>query len=154
MIPQSPDEPTTSEGDHMTSHDPETVQPTLPLTEALRVSIAGEDMDEHISQLAREELSLREQEGDSLNLMVPDDMAVDLRVKLAVSMIHLGMTVPEVRDELSITCRNINNVPCSMVDVYFVDFRSFFTLSSSTLTTMETSSWTSLMLTWRTVHQH
>ena len=82
--------------DHVTSHDescdPSSTPPShLPLTMALRVSIAGE-------------MSLDHQEGTThagthpvQQLTIPEDVPVDLRAKLAVSLIHLGKDVPEVK---------------------------------------------------------
>ena len=82
--------------DHVTSHDEScdlsaTPPSHLPLTMALRVSIAGE-------------MGLDHQEGTShtgtqpvQQLTIPEDVPVDLRAKLAVSLIHLGKDMPEVR---------------------------------------------------------
>lgn len=82
--------------DHVTSHDEScdlsaTPPSHFPLTMALRVSIAGE-------------MSLDHQEGTDHAgtqpvqlLTIPEDVPVDLRAKLAISLIHLGKDVPEVR---------------------------------------------------------
>ena len=76
-----------SADDHVMSHDSDTF-PTLPT--ALRLSIAGETLDQHV------EVQLSSEMEESPTVEIPDDMPVDLRVKLAISMIQLGKAVPEV----------------------------------------------------------
>ena len=85
--------PQTTSGDsHVISHDSDSALTTL--STALRLSIAGETLDQDATEL-------QPSISDIVNhkepvLVVPDDVPVDLRVKLAVSMIQLGKTVPEV----------------------------------------------------------
>lgn len=88
MLPSTPDNaPAISADDHVMSHDSDTF-PTLPT--ALRLSIAGETLDQHV------EVQLSSEMEESPTVEIPDDMPVDLRVKLAISMIQLGKAVPEV----------------------------------------------------------
>lgn len=77
------------EGDHMTSHEP-----PVSLTTVLRMSIAGEGMPEDAMQLEMfdQDATISEAKAE---LVVPGDMPVDLRIKLAVSLIHIGQTLPE-----------------------------------------------------------
>ena len=93
MLPVTPQKPhPISTDDHVTSHDSDSSSAALPtLSTALRLSIAGETLDRAVE--------LQPSVGDveeTAVLQIPDDMPVDLRVKLAVSMIQLGKTVPEV----------------------------------------------------------
>ena len=83
---------TTSADNHVMSHDSDSTLPTL--STALRLSIAGETLDQDAIELQPSIGDLLLQQETALE--VPDDMPVDLRVKLAVSMIQLGKTVPEV----------------------------------------------------------
>ena len=90
MIP-----PPTSE--ELTSQEPSLS--SLPLTTALRISISGEGMELTPQVLNREGEGSAEQGVRQGRLTVPDDLPVDLRAKLAVAMINLGLTVPEVRTD-------------------------------------------------------
>ena len=90
MFPSTPQ--ATSRDNHMTSHDPDSALSTL--STALRLSIAGETLDQDATELQPSISDVDIQRETTL--MVPDDMPVDLRVKLAVSMIQLGKIVPEV----------------------------------------------------------
>ena len=92
MLPPTP-KATTGDDNEM-SHDSDSTLPTL--SRALRLSIAGETLDQDTAEL---QPSLNVGDGGIHNtvLEIPDDMPVDLRVKLAVSMVHLAKTVPEVR---------------------------------------------------------
>ena len=92
MLPVVPQKPhPSSTDDHMTSHDSDSSNTLPTLSTALRLSIAGETLDKATEmQLGTGDV----EEADIFQ--IPDDMPVDLRVKLAVSMIQLGRTVPEV----------------------------------------------------------
>jgi hypothetical protein len=88
MLPSTPQ--TTSGDSHVMSHDPDSALSTL--STALRLSIAGETLDQDTAELQPSISDIHKETP----LVVPDDVPVDLRVKLAVSMIQLGKTVPEV----------------------------------------------------------
>ena len=75
----------------MISHDSDSSSTLPTLSTALRLSIAGETLDRAVEL----EPSVGAIEETAV-LQIPDDMPVDLRVKLAVSMIQLGKTVMEV----------------------------------------------------------
>lgn len=69
----------------------------LPLTTALRISISGEGLE--LDSLAdRGQCGQEEEQGarGGRSLCIPGDMPVDLRAKLAVAMINLEESVPEV----------------------------------------------------------
>ena len=92
MLPVTPQKPhPISTDDNMTSHDSDCSSALPTLSTALRLSIAGETLDRAVELQS----SVGEVEETAV-LQIPDDMPVDLRVKLAVSMIQLGKTVPEV----------------------------------------------------------
>lgn len=91
MLPSAPQ--TTSGDSHVTSHDSDSALSTL--STALRLSIAGETLDQDTTELQSSISDMVNHKEPAL--VVPDDVPVDLRVKLAVSMIQLGKTVPEVR---------------------------------------------------------
>lgn len=84
------------------SHDPSFS--SLPLTTALRISISGEGMELGPEPLASDPITGKGESGEDggvvsgegERLSIAEDMPVDLRAKLAVAMIHLGETVPEV----------------------------------------------------------
>lgn len=83
------------------SKDSETTSSTtsacLSLTDALRMSIAGESMEFEAAVSDGDLLaSSKDQHSSGSDLFVPDDMPVDLRVKLALAMIFLGQQIPEV----------------------------------------------------------
>ena len=91
--------------DHVMAHDSHVLHPqvnldseSFPLTAALRMSISGEGLGEQgdrnlrVSQLTGDGHS----DSHAVELSIPEDLAVDLRVKLAVCLIYLGMAVPEV----------------------------------------------------------
>ena len=100
--------------DHVTSHDSGATPPherldseSFPLTAALRMSIAGEGLAEKVGLEDPGSEDLRESQSQPataghfsspqpVELIVPEDLAIDLRVKLAVCLIYLGMDVPEV----------------------------------------------------------
>lgn len=82
----------TSTDNHVMSCNSDSTLPTL--STALRLSIAGETLDQDTTELQPSISDVVIQQETAL--LVPDDMPVDLRVKLAVSMIQLGKTVPEV----------------------------------------------------------
>ena len=65
------------------------------LTTALRISISGDDMELGSDTMPCGEVAA-EQEKSEDTLILPDEMPVDLRVKLALAMIHLGKKFPEV----------------------------------------------------------
>lgn len=90
MLPSTPQ--ATSSDNHVTSHDSDSALSTL--STALRLSIAGVTLDQDTAELQPSISDIVCQQ--EIALVVPDDMPVDLRVKLAVSMIQLGKTVPEV----------------------------------------------------------
>ena len=79
--------------DHVTSHDT-SATPTYSLMTTLRMSIAGEDIEGPVPGLLGEEPP--PQPLTQGRLHVSEEVPVDLRVKLAVSMIHLGFKLPEV----------------------------------------------------------
>ena len=89
MLPSLPQ--ATSADDHVMSHDSDSALPTL--STALRLSIAGETLDQDPIEL---QPIIGDDKIQDVALEIPDDMPVDLRVKLAVSMIQLAKTVPEV----------------------------------------------------------
>ena len=98
MVPMVPEDTEMPPG-HVTpyneSHDLVATPPTpFPLTMALRMSIAGEDDLEHEEEAASTGAS--SPVTQQLHLTIPDDIPVDLRTKLAVSLIHLGKQLPEV----------------------------------------------------------
>ena len=77
--------------DEQVSHDSDSAGELPTLSTALRLSIAGETLDQH----TRMQPATSSQE-EMVTFHIPDDMPVDLRIKLAVTMIHLGKDVPEV----------------------------------------------------------
>ena len=89
VVPRAPNRPPAY--DHEMSHDSDSSGTFPTLSTALRLSIAGETLDQHVET----QPSFSNME-DVLVFQIPDDMPVDLRVKLAVSMIHLAKSLPEV----------------------------------------------------------
>ncbi len=70
----------------------------LSLTAALRISISGETMELGSDLTSAGDPFDPPSKEESLSL--PDDIPVDLRVKLAIAMIYLGKELPEVRVRL------------------------------------------------------
>lgn len=98
MVPMVPEDTELPPG-HVTppneSHDLSATPPTpFPLTTALRMSIAGEEALEHEEEAASAITSTPVTQQP--HLTIPEDIPVDLRTKLAVSLIHLGKPIPEV----------------------------------------------------------
>lgn len=93
MLPQTPGE-ADKESSRLESFSTDTssVHIMADLTTALRISISGENLELNtdMSMTVVDEVLER-------TLFLPDDMPVDLRVKLAVAMIHIGKEVPEVK---------------------------------------------------------
>ena len=92
MLPQ-----TTGEADKGNSHlasfsTDSSAAHMADLTTALRISISGENMELNPDLPMTRVDTVLEQ-----TLFFPNDMPVDLRVKLAVAMIHTGKEVPEVK---------------------------------------------------------
>ena len=79
--------------DHVTSPDTSTT-PAYSLMTTLRMSIAGEDVEGPVQGLLGEEPPPQPLAQGRLH--IPEEVPVDLRVKLAVSMIHLGFNLPDV----------------------------------------------------------
>jgi hypothetical protein len=92
MLPPLPN--TEDPGVGVSSSPPSSSSSYLSLTDALRISISGESMDYESAGV--EGASSGEQWSKSRDLIVPTGMLVDLRVKLALAMIHLGQILPEV----------------------------------------------------------
>ena len=105
MLPSAPQ--TTSGDSHVMSHDSDSALSTL--STALRLSIAGETLDQDTTELQPSISDMVNHKEPAL--VVPDDVPVDLRVKLAVSMIQLGKTIPEVR-------LNYNSIAVPSLHVY------------------------------------
>ena len=63
------------------------------LSSAIRVSLSGpteeEEEEEYLGERREEE-----EGGRSLELAIPDNLPVDMRVKLAVAMVHLSLPLP------------------------------------------------------------
>ena len=96
MIPQPPPPPLPSTS--ATNSNPHDRPPSgssstsyLSLTDALRISISGESIE-----LEESGEEAEDQHEDLGELLLPDGMPVDLRVKLALAMINLGKRFPEV----------------------------------------------------------
>lgn len=100
MLSQAASSSSTGDGE---SKEPEASSSSdyLSLTDALRISISGEDMDlpseeELMSAASSSEPAAGSGRRSGRTLLVPDSMPVDLRVKLALAMINLGQEIPEV----------------------------------------------------------
>ena len=63
------------------------------LSSAIRISLSGEAEEEYLGERVREREE-EEERGRSSELAIPDDLPVDMRVKLAVSMVHLSLPLP------------------------------------------------------------
>ena len=61
------------------------------LSSAIRVSLSG-DPEEMVGE--REGVREREEGEGVLELVIPDDLPVDMRVKLAICLIHLSLPLP------------------------------------------------------------
>lgn len=74
---------------------------SLPLTTALRISISGEGLELGSDTLADGGQCEQSEEGirGEGRLSIPEDMPVDLRAKLAVAMINIDKSVPEVHTQ-------------------------------------------------------
>lgn len=64
------------------------------LSSAIRISLSGEAEEEEYLRERVREREEEEERGRSLELAIPDDLPVDMRVKLAVSMVHLSLPLP------------------------------------------------------------
>ena len=93
-----PEQPNMSESSHdhetpPTNNDGHSFQQML--SSAIRVSLSGdteeEDEEEYLGGRFRER---EEERGRSSELAIPDDLPVDMRVKLAVAMVHLSLPLP------------------------------------------------------------
>lgn len=69
----------------------------------------------------RDPLLLPEEQKGSSDLVVPDDMPVDLRVKLALSLINLGERIPEVH----ILCCSVNSISTICYHFFFDILETF-----------------------------
>ena len=65
------------------------------LSSAIRISLSGEaEEEEYLGERVRQREEEEVEMGRSLELAIPDDLPVDMRVKLAVSMVHLSLPLP------------------------------------------------------------
>lgn len=108
MLPAVPQmsHPTLADDDHVMSHDLDSHSSLPTLSTTLRLSIAGETLDQDVDT----EPSIIKMDEDVEHFQTPGDMPVDLRVKLAVSMIQLGKNLPEVGQCRSICVYTLDDV--------------------------------------------
>ena len=64
------------------------------LSSAIRVSLSGDTGEEEEEYLGGRFREREEERGRNSELAIPDDLPVDMRVKLAVAMVHLSLPLP------------------------------------------------------------
>ena len=101
MLPQTTGE-AEAEAGNPTSSDDSSLHMMADLNTALRISISGENIELN-SEKPMTYVGTMFERMSEFDLSVPEDMPVDLRVKLAVAMIHNGKKFPDVNQNTAIT---------------------------------------------------